>query len=317
MTLITAEELLQTTLFHGESEAAVSWVMELLEEVVLQPEQALLQTGQENHYLYIVVSGEVRVELDAGSRSEITRIGPGECVGELSVLDEQMTTAHAIASTVTRLIAIHRRHVWHLISVSHAVARNLLFILSSRVRQDNDNLTESLIMQRQYERLYRQDALTGLFNRYWLDEMLPRMLDRSRHSGQPLGVVMMDVDHFKPYNDNFGHLAGDEVLRTTGRTLNSHIRPTDSAARIGGEEFIVLLPETHADELVAVAKRLRLALKQQQVFNHDGHSLPGITVSVGAALFSGEGDALGLLNRVDRALYQAKSEGRDRVVVTG
>lgn len=158
------------------------------------------------------------------------------------------------------------------------------------------------------------DALTGLANRRALDEALQREWARAQRADKPLSLLMIDADHFKAFNDRHGHPAGDEALRRLARVIGDNIRrPGDLAARYGGEEFAVVLPETDAQGALNLAQKIRAAMAALAPFNGDRQA---ITVSIGActASPSGEGTLEQLLRKADQALYQAKHDGRDRVV---
>ena len=159
------------------------------------------------------------------------------------------------------------------------------------------------------------DQLTGLYNRRYLDETLPRELHRSQRRGEPLAVAMLDVDHFKRFNDSYGHEAGDAVLRAISALLNRSLRAGDLACRYGGEELTVVLPGASLEGAQVRLDRLRAAIMQLCV-PYPGGDLPAITVSIGVAVLGGETpDATALLARADAALYRAKADGRNRVVV--
>lgn len=160
-----------------------------------------------------------------------------------------------------------------------------------------------------------RDPLTGLFNRRYMEESLERELRRSARKGVPLGILMMDIDHFKHFNDNFGHAAGDYLLRELGLFLRTLVRGEDIASRYGGEEFIIVFPETSLEETVQRAEHIRQDVKNLKL----GEQFPkteGVTLSLGVAVFPQHGsDYERLLKSVDAALYQAKRDGRDRVAV--
>lgn len=160
-----------------------------------------------------------------------------------------------------------------------------------------------------------RDALTGLYNRRYLEETLEREILRAARADQSLGILMLDLDHFKSFNDTYGHEAGDAVLRETGACLLKNIRAEDFVCRFGGEEFVVILPTAAIEGSRARAERLRSKIKELTVL-HQGKSLGMITVSVGVAAFPDYGGSpKELLAAADAALYRAKREGRDRVVV--
>jgi diguanylate cyclase (GGDEF)-like protein/PAS domain S-box-containing protein len=161
-----------------------------------------------------------------------------------------------------------------------------------------------------------RDPLTGLFNRRYMDEPLQRELARAGRNHSSVAVLAIDVDHFKAFNDAYGHPAGDALLTSLGALLQDHIRSEDIACRSGGEEFNVILPDCGREAAVERAEALRVAVKGLEV-GVRGRSYGGVTISVGAAIFPGNGaDAGTLLHEADAALYRAKAAGRDRVFLS-
>ena len=159
-----------------------------------------------------------------------------------------------------------------------------------------------------------RDPLTGLYNRRYLTEMLDREIRRAVRSEQPVGVLMIDLDHFKKFNDTYGHDAGDTVLRETATVLTKSIRIEDMVCRYGGEEFVIILPTADLNAAHGRAERIRAKIRELTVL-HQGQSLGMITISVGVAALPQHGtDPKQLLEAADAALYRAKKEGRDRVV---
>jgi len=160
-----------------------------------------------------------------------------------------------------------------------------------------------------------RDPLTGLFNRRYMEESLERELHRVTRNQHPLGVIMIDIDHFKDFNDNFGHDAGDTVLRELSGLLRSKIRAEDIACRYGGEEFVLILPEASLEITRRRAEALREAVKRLEL-KYKGQPLNSISISAGVAAFPNQGQAGGeILRAADVALYGAKHAGRDQVVV--
>jgi diguanylate cyclase (GGDEF)-like protein len=159
-----------------------------------------------------------------------------------------------------------------------------------------------------------RDPLTGLFNRRFMQETLMREIRRAERNQLPVGVIMADLDHFKQFNDAFGHEAGDMLLRRLGEFLKTTIRGGDIACRFGGEEFVIILPEATLDNTYRRAEEIRGRVKELMVAYH-GQSLGTITSSFGVAVFPTHATSIeALLRAADRALYRAKAEGRDRVV---
>ena len=160
-----------------------------------------------------------------------------------------------------------------------------------------------------------RDALTGLYNRRYLEEVLEREVRRAARAAQSLGILIVDLDHFKNFNDTYGHDAGDAVLRETGQFLSKGIRAEDFVCRFGGEEFVVILPTADVDASRARAERLRLKMREQNVM-YQGKSLGMVTISIGVASFPQHGmSPKELMAAADAALYEAKRAGRDRVAV--
>ncbi|MCU7376227.1 GGDEF domain-containing protein [Paucibacter sp. O1-1] len=153
------------------------------------------------------------------------------------------------------------------------------------------------------------DALTGVGNRRMLDEVLAREVERSRRTGDVLSLTILDIDHFKRVNDRWGHDTGDRVLRETGAVLLHTMRLADIATRMGGEEFVLVLPGTDLDEALICAERLRGAMA-----THDFGLAAPVTASFGVAALTPGESGPALLARADSGLYRAKQEGRNRVM---
>jgi diguanylate cyclase (GGDEF)-like protein len=181
-----------------------------------------------------------------------------------------------------------------------------------------DQLSLSLTnieLRERLENMALRDGLTGLYNRRFLDEMLEHELAKLRRNGKRAAVLLIDVDHFKRFNDSHGHQAGDEALRRVAAALLSAVRASDVVCRYGGEEFLAFLPECDADEAMAKAEALRAAISAITL-RVDGEVVPPISASFGVAIFPDVGDNRGdLIKLADRALYRAKDTGRNRVVL--
>jgi diguanylate cyclase (GGDEF)-like protein/PAS domain S-box-containing protein len=160
-----------------------------------------------------------------------------------------------------------------------------------------------------------RDPLTGLFNRRYMEESLEREMRRASRGRHPVGIIMLDLDHFKKFNDSYGHDAGDALMRIVGNTLQRSIRAEDIACRYGGEEFTLILPEASLVDAAQRAESIRESIRNLNI-QHRRQQLGGVTISAGVAIFPDHGptgDAV--LRAADAALYQAKSRGRDRVAI--
>jgi diguanylate cyclase (GGDEF)-like protein/PAS domain S-box-containing protein len=189
--------------------------------------------------------------------------------------------------------------------LARTVARALELVLS------NLKLRETLRHQS------IRDALTGLFNRRYMEETLEREIRRAARAGHTLGVIMLDIDHFKRFNDTFGHSAGDTLLATVGALLRTQVRGEDITCRYGGEEFTLILPDISPEHLQMRAEQLRRAIAELQI-EHRQRPLGPVTASLGLALYPSHGlDPAALIEQADAALYTAKQRGRNRVVLIG
>ncbi len=174
----------------------------------------------------------------------------------------------------------------------------------------NTRLRESLVQQS------IRDPLTRLFNRRYMEESFIRELARVERNKTPLGVIMFDVDHFKKFNDNYGHMAGDVVLKRIAEIAVNNMRKADIVCRYGGEEFIIIMPEASLLHVVEKAEKLREALAHADNLVVEGQELPTSTISLGVALYPDHGrDSAKLIEKADEALYKAKAGGRNRVEV--
>lgn len=199
--------------------------------------------------------------------------------GEYSLLEAELQT-------------LGGRHFWARVDATRVEELILVGLLDvGRYKRETETLRG----------LAERDSLTGLPNRRAYEENARVAVSRARSEGTPLSLAILDVDHFKRINDRLGHSEGDRVLAQIAERAQANLRRSDFIARFGGEEFVILMPDTHLDEAVAVLERLRAGLDMDT------------TVSIGVAELRAPDDAGSLLERADRALYRAKESGRDRV----
>ncbi len=191
-----------------------------------------------------------------------------------------------------------------------------------RLMEENHRLVEDLqrknreleTVNRAIQELAVRDGLTGLYNHRYFQESLSQEMTRSRRHGRVFSLVFLDVDFFKRYNDTYGHVEGDRVLKTLAHILKERLRNTDLAARYGGEEFVILLLETPKDKALLLAEDLRKRIEAASFSGGQGGSPVSITVSLGVAAFPEDGEETTLLvQTADQALYEAKRSGRNRV----
>lgn len=186
------------------------------------------------------------------------------------------------------------------------------FVLA--VAKLSEATTSDLVKIAVLERDLMRDPLTGTFNRRYLDSRLEEEISRARRSGLPLSALMIDLDHFKEINDLYGHLVGDQVLRHVSSLIVSQVRINDMVVRYGGEEFVVIAPDSSLEDVTRLAERLLQNLRRHDVIL-SGEKSVRVTASIGAAQLEAHEARSAFLRRADDALYEAKRAGRDRLCV--
>ena len=159
------------------------------------------------------------------------------------------------------------------------------------------------------------DGLTGIANRKMFDMTMDRAIEAAARTGEPFCLAMTDIDFFKKVNDTFGHAAGDEVLIEMSRRVIDHVRSVDTVARLGGEEFVAVLPDTEEEVALVVAERLRYTMAAEMFEMKAAGTSETVTISIGVAMLQGDDSLDSLMNRADEALYAAKGAGRNLVVI--
>jgi diguanylate cyclase len=182
----------------------------------------------------------------------------------------------------------------------------------SASRQEIEQLQQNLATVRTES---QTDPLTGLANRKLFDAALVKAIADARQNGEPLSLLMADVDYFKLFNDKFGHQTGDHVLRLVAQSMKQNVKGQDVAARYGGEEFVIALPKTALRAAISVADQIRHAVMARELMKRsNGERLGRVTVSIGVALLHADDTAQSLIERADNCLYAAKRNGRNRVI---
>ena len=196
---------------------------------------------------------------------------------------------------------------------SHAAVAIENAILYAALNKRAAELERALELYRKADYEASTDELTGLRNRRFFQEQATRELDISRRYSRQMSIIILDVDHFKKFNDSYGHMIGDDVLRAMGRVLAANVRSVDLPARFGGEEFVVLCPDTESIGASMVAERIRKAVAEVKLNDADGQPVRQITASLGVATFRpGDADLAAVIERADAALYAAKAAGRNQ-----
>ncbi len=312
-TRITVSDIKDQELFNDVDFDTVMSLLQNCEIYSIEKDEILIRASDVNNNIYLILSGSFNVLLSNDGSSPVANINAGQSIGEMAAIDHQPASAYVKAAEDSRVLVIEEDVVWSLIGSSHAIASNLLVILSQRLRYGNSVINIIKSQLREYEHNATVDALTSLYNRRWLDNMLNRVMQRCHKDSKVLSVMMIDIDNFKKYNDEYGHLAGDIALRAVSKTIVQYLRPEDLVTRYGGEELFALLPELDVKSTFTVAERLRKAVKQTKIIDKEGNHLPSVTISIGVAEMQDPDDSHKLIEAADIAMYEAKHTGRDKV----
>jgi len=265
--------------------------------------------------------------LGSGAGSEVVRDTVEQVEAELSAVLTSLEAAGGNAAEYGKALETVSGQITRLKAAEDikAVVTNVLAatrVMGDHARKLETQLTQSgaqmAELREDLDRVRREamtDGLTGIANRKQFDAALRLAAEEAAETGDCLSLLMLDIDHFKRFNDTYGHPIGDQVLKLLAATLTECVKGQDTAARYGGEEFAVILPRTTLDNATKVAENIRQRIGTKNVVNRKtGENLGKITVSIGAGLLANDEPTSKLVDRTDQALYQAKKSGRNRVV---
>ena len=300
-------------LFQGVRPDDIQELLQSCDRRDLEEGELLLSPGQKNEHVFIVLAGSVDVHVGSPDSPPLATMEVGACVGEMSIIEDRDPSAFVVGAEPTHLLVIHQTILWNMVNASHEFAKNLLVVLSERVRSHNRVIADNYGELRKFERHATTDALTGLGNRHTMEEAFEREIRRCEQDEKPVSLVMIDIDNFKVFNDQFGHIAGDRALSAVASILKHQFRPRDVIIRYGGDEFAVLLPEVDEKLALTVAERVRKAVSGETGDSDDSLIQIPIRLSMGVAEFPPDGNLSTLIRDADAALYRAKNAGRNVV----
>lgn len=299
-------------LFHGVAPDEVQELLQQCERRDVATGELLLSPGTKNEYVFVVLSGLLHVRVGSMDAPILATMDVGACAGEMSIIEGKDPSAYVIAAEPTHVLVIHKTVLWEMVNASHAFAKNLLLMLSERVRSHNHFIAESFGDLHKYERNANTDALTGLGNRHALEDDFPAEIEECRKRKDAVSLIMIDVDNFKSFNDRFGHVAGDRALTAVARVLRTQFRTCDLLARYGGDEFAVLLPGVAGAEALEIARRVCHAVNGDPAAESDSLIRIPLAISIGVAEVPHDEAFETVLHAADEALYRAKKAGRNR-----
>ena len=300
-------------LFRGVYPDDIQALLQRCERRDIAGGETLLSPDDRNDNVFIVLSGSLNVHVGSPDTPALTTMEAGECVGEMSIIEDRDPSAWVIAAENSHLLIIHKSVLWNMVDASHEFAKNLLVVLSKRVRSHNRVIARNVGKMRKFERHATTDALTSLANRHAMKTAFPKLIELCRSKGKPLSLMMIDVDNFKQFNDMLGHIAGDRALSVVSKVLRQQFRPRDLLVRYGGDEFAVLLPDVMLDEALMIGERVRRAISGETGDGSDSLIQIPVRISMGVAQLQDGGSLDTLIRDADAALYRAKHAGRDQV----
>jgi diguanylate cyclase (GGDEF)-like protein len=330
-------EFLSTVRIFADLEAGELEALEaLLHSHELRAGEVLFREGDSGGELFVVDSGSLGIwmSLVDGQTLEIAAFGPGDFFGEMSIFENEPRSASCQAKSACRLLSLNEKDLFRYMDESPASAAKImgrmLSVTRRRLQDTSGFLSDMVQWGEEARRRAITDPLTGLYNRRYLDEALEDHIIKARTIGQPLCLVMLDLDRFREINEGYSQETGDAVIVAAAQVFRRHLRDTDIAARYGGDEFTFLLPGTDAGSARVLLEAIRAdveSLRLSKVIERTtgrGRAVPSsgsppaelrVTTSQGLACYPEHARDLKVLRELaDAALYQAKEQGRNRVV---
>src|SRR5690348_8653866 len=263
-----------------------------------------------NRHLNVVTETSGRLHYAIEQVSRFLKSASGEASDFGKTLDQFSNEMGAAAEDNVEFRALLSGLIFE---TQHMVERN--HALEDRLNQSSSEIAELRQSLEEVRREALTDALTGIPNRKFFETRLREAARDAMESGEALSLLILDIDHFKQFNDNYGHQLGDQVLRLVARTLTDSVKGRDTPARYGGEEFAIILPQTRLKDAKGLADQIRRTIMSRRVVRkNSGDDYGTITMSIGVACYRPGEQLLETVRRADAALYQAKRNGRNRVV---
>jgi diguanylate cyclase (GGDEF)-like protein len=325
------EFLKNVRIFCDLTEEEIHNLLALLHPRKLSKGETLFEQGDPGGELFVVESGAlgIAVTLEDGKKLEIAAFGEGDFFGEMSIFEKEPRSATCYAKSPSRLLAVKEGEFFRLIEtnpVSAAkVMERMLSVTRRRLEDTGGFLSDMVQWGEEARRRAVTDTLTGLYNRRYLEEALEEYFMKARAGSKPLSLVMLDLDHFREINQKYSEKIGDGVIVAASQIFRRFLRPTDVAARYGGDEFTFILPETDAETARSVMESIRRGIEEADLLDKaapgsrikgKSPSLAKVTTSQGLACFPDHAaEVKALREAADSALYLAKESGRNRVVV--
>lgn len=292
-----------------------------LTEVICAPNDEVFHQGDEGRDLYIVGEGRVaiRVRAPEGVDVDVAELGPGDFFGEMAIFEDAPRSATCVMVDGGRIYRLKKKDFFSFMERYPRTAIKVMYrmvnITTGRLTNTSSFLSDLVQWGEGARRRAITDDLTGLYNRRYLDSVLEQQVAQATVRNHVFSLIMMDLDRFHVVNDAYGQTFGDELIAAVAPSLRDALGPDDTAARYGGDEFTIILPETTASRARERAEKIRTAVGALEIPGPAG--TVRITVSQGIAEFPRHGATLEAIKEAaDRALYRAKEAGRNRVIAS-
>ena len=299
--------LQESPLFKDVKSSTLASLLMRSTQLKLVAEQTLMIPGQQNDRIYIILSGRLRAQINAYDSKPLALFGIGECVGEMSMFDDNQVSAYVIAVTDCELLSIPHADAWSVLNESLRASHNLLTILANRMRSSNRVLAESMEYREGYEALDYVNAVTGIYNNRWLSENTSRLIHRYTVSHQPCFFILLKVENFGQFEAHFGSLGSDQAQRTIAQAMLRCLRPNDVTAHIGEDLFAIFLPQAEKESANRAAERLLEEIGHTAIVTPTGDALPPITLSVGISQLQPDDKLDNLIERARSAMRGAQA----------
>jgi len=308
-------------IFSLLSEGEIDEIRAHLEDINVEAGSVLFRQGDEGNELYIVRLGSVAtsIGLPDGKSREIAVFKSGDFFGEMSIFENAPRSATCTAREKSELLVLHQRSIFRIIENHPTAAQKIMYrmlnITTQRLRNTGDFLFDMVQWGDKARKRAITDEMTGVYNRRFLDDSLNQYVDEARKNGEPLVLVMVDLDYFRQINELYGHETGDSVIRDVVGVFKNHLKNPNIIARYGGDEFTFLIPGFGPKDALGICDSIRTDVEKLETLSRFDGAIKKVTTSQGLACFpESAGDVDSLKKKADSALYRAKEEGRNRVV---
>ncbi len=309
-------------LFSLLSDEEIGRITKSLHTIAIDEGHTLFNEGDEGSELFIVMTGKVAsyVVLTNGNKRDIAEFSPGDFFGEMSIFENTERSATCYTKEKTTLLSLRERDLFELILYSPELAVKIMYkmlnITTERLLDRNEFLSDMVQWGEEARKRAITDELTGIYNRRFFDDALEDSFIRSKNSGRPLTLVMIDIDNFREFSENYKQNQVNKIILEVVETFKKILRGKDIISRYGGDEFTVIMPETDIESASELASSICRAVHNIPLPEIFDSNIPQLTVSMGVASFPlNAGDIITLKTKADKALYKAKIEGRNRAVL--